>query len=206
MGFLRKVRIKVSNIRWRRRNRHNSTNVRNYFDISRVTVGKGTYGDLYILMHNKNRNVKIGSYCSIAPNVAFIAESDHRIDTVSTFPFKAKCFDRISEAISKGDIIIDDDVWIGYGAVILSGVHIKQGAVIAAGSIVTKDVPFYAVVAGAPARIVKYRFAEEIRDKLKGIDYNLLPQERLWKSEELLYTPVTKENVDYLIDSLLNLK
>ena len=70
----------------------------------------------------------------------------------------------------------------------------------------TKDVPFYAVVAGAPARIVKYRFTEEIRDKLKGIDYNLLPQERLWKSEELLYTPVTKENVDYLIDSLLNLK
>ena len=63
-----------------------------------------------------------------------------------------------TEAFGKGDIIVEDDVWIGYGAVIMSGVTIKQGAVIAAGSVVVKDVPAYSIVGGAPAKIIKYRF------------------------------------------------
>ena len=69
-------------------------------------------------------------------------------------------FDGIDEATSKGDIIVQDDVWIGYGATILSGLTIGQGAVIAAGSVVTKDVTPYSVVAGVPARVIKYHFGE----------------------------------------------
>jgi serine acetyltransferase len=69
----------------------------------------------------------------------------------------------------KGDIIIENDVWIGATATIMSGVKISNGAVIGAGSVVTKDVPPYAIVAGNPAKVVKYRFTEEQIEKLLSI-------------------------------------
>lgn len=77
------------------------------------------------------------------------------------------CLQKVKhEATSKGDIVVKDDVWIGYGSIILSGVHIGQGAVIAAGSVVSHDVPPYAIVGGVPARLIKYRFSEEMTKKL----------------------------------------
>lgn len=84
---------------------------------------------------------------------------------VSTYPFKRKLFHGGEEAVSKGDIIVGDDVWVGYGATILSGVHIGQGAVIAAGAVVNKDVPPYAIVGGIPAKVIKYRFSESVCKK-----------------------------------------
>ena len=75
-----------------------------------------------------------------------------------------------SEAGTKGSIIVKDDVWIGTNAIICSGVTIGQGAIIAAGAVVTKDVAPYAIVGGNPAKVIKYRFDEEIRNKLLSID------------------------------------
>ena len=77
-----------------------------------------------------------------------------------------------NEALSKGDIIVEDDVWIGQGATIMSGVHIGQGAVIGAGSIVNKDIEAYSVVAGVPAKLIKMRFPPNIITKLLEIDYS----------------------------------
>lgn len=74
------------------------------------------------------------------------------------------------EALSKGDIVIEDDVWVGENALILSGVTIRQGAIVAAGAVVTKDVEPYSIVAGIPAKIIKYRFSEELRKELLNID------------------------------------
>ncbi|MBP3710262.1 MAG: CatB-related O-acetyltransferase [Treponema sp.] len=89
---------------------------------------------------------------------------------MSTYPFKAKIFGVEREALSKGDIVIEDDVWVGENALILSGVTIRQGAIVAAGAVVTKDVEPYSIVAGIPAKIIKYRFSEELRKELLNID------------------------------------
>ena len=100
----------------------------------------------------------IGNYISIAQNVHFLLDVEHFANHISTYPFKVKLLhSQKSESFSKGDIIIDDDVWIGYGATILSGVRIGQGAVVATGAVVTSDVPPYAIVGGVPAKVIKYR-------------------------------------------------
>lgn len=91
------------------------------------------------------------------------------------------------DAFSKGDIIVDDDVWIGYGATIMSGVHIGQGAVVAAGAVVTKDVPPYAIVGGVPAKVIKYRFEPEMIEELLKVDYSKLTKEDIEKHIDDLY-------------------
>lgn len=188
----------IYRIRWRIKNKHNGTIMyKKKFDINRVTVGNETYGPLYILDDDGVSKIKIGNYCSIAANVTLISGSDHRIHNISTFPFKIKCLGEAGcEAVSKGDIVIGDDVWIGNGAIILSGVTIGQGAVVAAGAVVTKSVPPYAIVGGNPAGILKYRFKKEICDELLKIDYSRIDREIIKQNIELLYTPVS-ELVDY---------
>ena len=99
------------------------------------------------------------------------------------------------EAISKGDIIVGDDVWIGYGATILSGVYIGQGAVIAVGAVVSKDVPAYAIVGGIPAKVIKYRFSESVCKTLEKIDYSKIDEEFVKKHIDELYEEID-ENTD----------
>ena len=93
-------------------------------------------------------------------------------------------------SLSKGDIKVDDDVWIGYGATILSGVHIGQGVVVAAGSVVTRDVPPYAIVGGVPANVIKYRFSSDLIEELLMIDYSKLTKEEIKKHITDLYRPL----------------
>lgn len=107
----------------------------------------------------------------------FIFGSEHPYHCILTFPFKIKVCGQAYEALSKGDIKICDDVWIGYGAVILSGITIGQGAIIAAGNIVTTNVPAYAIVGGNPAKFIKYRFEESIIAKLINIDFSKFDQD-----------------------------
>lgn len=182
--------------KWRKKNPHNDTHADSDFDINRVSVGKHTYGALHLLMHGDTAKLTIGNYCSIAEGVTFVVESDHHLDNISTYPFKVKMFGEGSEAISKGDTIVGDDVWFGYGATILSGVTIGQGAVIAAGSVVTKDVPPYAIVGGAPAKVIKYRFSEEICKELCKIDWSKVDKEMVSEYKEQFYTPI--KNVEQI--------
>lgn len=99
-----------------------------------------------------------------------------------------ECFHEYSEEFSKGNIEADDDVWIGYGATIMSGVHIGQGAVVAAGAVVTKDVPPYAIVGGVPAKVIKYRFSEIMIEELLKIDFSKLTEEAIKSHIDELYT------------------
>lgn len=113
----------------------------------------------------------IGKYCSIGSGAVFMMAGNqgHRIDWASTFPFyyQANIFKTSKNAYEKaGDTIIGDDVWIGSEAMIMAGVNIGSGAVVAAHAVVTKDVPPYAIVGGNPAEVIKYRFDEETIAKL----------------------------------------
>lgn len=180
---------------WRKKNRHNKTRVDCVFNIDRIDIGKYTYGNIRVQDHNLQYRLLIGCYCSIAPNVMFITGDDHRTDSISTYPYKVQILGEKYEALSKGDIIINDDVWIGYGATILSGVMIGQGAVIAAGAVVTKDIPPYAIAGGVPAKVIKYRFSQEIIEKLLKIDFSKLTKDMVEEHIDELYERVD-ENTD----------
>lgn len=179
---------------YRQNNKNNRTYPVKTFHMSIVSVGNYTYGPIDLVTANDEYTLKIGNYCSIGDDVRFILSMEHYTNHISTYPFKVMCIKSEQfEAIAKGDIIVDDDVWIGQRATILSGVNIGQGAVIAAGAVVTKDVPPYAVVGGVPAKIIKYRFSPEIIEKLMKIDYSKLDKETVEKNIDKLYEPVTED-------------
>ena len=160
-----------------------------------VSVGNKTYGGLCVLSFDDHSKVEIGNYCSIAPNVTFAVSSDHFVNHLSTYPFKAKMQNK-QEGVSKGNIIIDDDVWIGYGAIILSGVHIGQGAIIAAGAVVTNDVLPYSIVGGVPAKMIKSRFSDSIIEYLMTLDYSKINDVMICEHLDDLYLDIDKLELD----------
>ena len=191
--------------RWREKNRHNTTIAGNVFNINKVYVGNYTYGTINCLTWGcGNEILKIGNLCSIAQEVMFILSADHYTNHVSSYPFMSKMQlgDGGLDANPKGNIIVGDDVWIGYRSTILSGVEIGQGAIIAAGSVVTKNVPPYAIVGGNPAKVIKFRFSERIISKLMNIDFSLVSKEVANKCLKELYLDITEENVDEVVNTI----
>jgi acetyltransferase-like isoleucine patch superfamily enzyme len=120
------------------------------------------------------RALTIGRYCSIADKVEILLGGDHRLDWVSTYPFAAMQGlwpDADAPAdyhVSRGDVTIGNDVWLGSGCIILSGVTVGHGAVVAARAVVTRDVAPYTVVAGNPARPLRQRFDPDTVAALLG--------------------------------------
>ncbi len=179
--------------KWTKNNPHNETFPQNIFPMECVHIGRYSYGELNITSFNNKSQLFIGDFVSIAQHVTFLLDVEHHIDYISSYPYKAKILDDPNpEAFSKGNIMVDNDVWIGYGATILSGVHIGQGAVIAAGAVVTKDVPPYAIVGGVPAKVIKYRFEESTIKDLLMIDYTKLTKEMIEQHVNNLYEPLTE--------------
>ncbi|MEA4932731.1 MAG: CatB-related O-acetyltransferase [Lawsonibacter sp.] len=133
---------------------------------------------LYHYPINHDRLI-IGKFCSIACGAKFLFTSaNHTMKSLSTYPFQIffeewglDIKDVASAWDNKGDIVIGNDVWIGYEAVILSGVHIGDGAIIGARAVVTRDVPPYTVVGGIPAKDIKKRFDEETIQKLQQFEW-----------------------------------
>lgn len=121
--------------------------------------------------------LKIGKFCSIACGAKFIFTSaNHKMASLSTYPFPIFFAEwglegkNIRDAWdNKGDIVVGSDVWIGYEAVILSGVHIGNGAIIGARAVVTKDVAPYTIVGGVPAKPIRRRFDDETIEKLESL-------------------------------------
>lgn len=160
-------------IEWRKKNKHNFTQAKNKFKLEAVQVGQGTYGNLYVVSRDyQDVKLIIGNYCSIAGGVKFLLSGNHQYDIISTYPYELLILKNFKAgiAIAKGNIVVEDDVWIGENAIICSGVKIGQGAIIAAGAIVTKNVEPYAIVGGNPAKLIKYRFNSAIREKLVKIN------------------------------------
>jgi virginiamycin A acetyltransferase len=152
-----------------------------------IIIGDYTYYDDLEDSENFERNVLyhypfigdkliIGKFCALATGVKFIMNgANHQMSGFSTYPFNI--FDSGWERVTpkpeelpfKGDTVIGNDVWIGYEAVIMPGVKIGDGAIVAAKSVVVKDVPPYAVVGGNPASLLRQRFPDEIIDALLEI-------------------------------------
>ena len=186
--------------RWHNLHPGSDTIPMNDFNFNHVEVGTGSYGELNIVDFGGDCRLLIKNYVSIAQHVTFILNADHYTNHISTYPFKVKTLQTTnSESFGKGDIIVDDDVWIGYGSTILSGVHIGQGAVVAAGAVVSHDVPPYAIVGGVPARILKYRFSPELIEELLKVDYGKLSKEDIEKHIDELYVELKdKRQLDWM--------
>lgn len=121
----------------------------------------------------------IGKFCSIACGVKFLFNcANHTLKSLSTYTFPLfyedwdlEKSDVVTAWGNKGDIVIDNDVWIGYEALIMAGVHIGNGAIIGSRAVVTKDVPPYTIVGGVPARPIRKRFDEEVIQKLETLKW-----------------------------------
>lgn len=118
----------------------------------------------------------IGKFCAIAQGVQFIMNgANHKLSGISSYPFQIfgngweKAMPAPGELPYKGDTVIGHDVWIGYQALIMPGVHIGNGAIISSRSVVTSDVAPYTIVGGNPAKPIKQRFSPEAIDALNGI-------------------------------------
>jgi acetyltransferase-like isoleucine patch superfamily enzyme len=141
----------------------------------RVTFGRGTYGSPTVkaFQHDDVTRLVVGSYTSIAPEVTFLLGGEHNTGWVTTFPMRIvgslPGAGRDGHPASRGDIVVGSDVWLGWGALILSGVTIGDGAVVGARAVVARDVPPYGIVLGNPARLARFRFDEPIREALLRI-------------------------------------
>lgn len=126
--------------------------------------------------------IAIGKSCSLATDIVFMIDMNHNYNSVfqGALPsiFNTRQF---MTTPRKASIIIQNDVWVGYGVTIMAGVTLHNGCVVAAGSVVTKDVPPYAIVGGNPAKIIRYRFDPEIIDGLQKIAWWDWPNE--WKKQ-----------------------
>ena len=160
--------------------------LKNIISSPNITVGDYTYYDDFDSVENFKKNVKyhfdftgdkliIGKFCQIASGVEFILNGgNHLVEGISTFPFsifgngwegamEGKAFP------NKGNTEIGNDVWIGYRSLIMPGIRIGDGAIVATASVVTKDIPPYTIVGGNPAKILRRRFDEAVIGKLLEI-------------------------------------
>lgn len=174
--------------------------------VNGVEVGKYTYGyEKHCVTSTLLK--KIGSYCSINESVR-IGEVNHPLKFITTHPLlytteyeimapiegvpgfldESDVIDVYKEGVN-GQIIIENDVWIGAHAIILPNVTIHNGAVIGAGAVVTKDVPPYAIVVGVPARVIKYRFEQNEIDILQKVKWWEWSEEKIKENIELLKNP-----------------
>ena len=155
-------------------------------------IGDHTYGKPRVLSRGEGATLKIGKYCSISTHVIIFLGSEHRVDWVSTYPFPLLWKEARSitgHPATKGDVMIGNDVWIGYGVTILSGVTIGDGVAIGACSLVVKDIPPYAIVAGNPAQVIRFRFDEETIKVLLRIRWWNWPDHQVRENIKYICSP-----------------
>lgn len=160
-----------------------------------VSVGRHTYGlsKRNFVQPHAAAPISVGAFCSIGPEVLIFGRADHPTQLASTYPFRTKLLHPEAgnaDAVTKGPVRIGNDVWIGARAMILSGVTIGDGAIVAAGAVVARDVPAYGIVAGNPAKLIKHRFAPEAVSALLEIRWWDWPDEKIRAFEAEFYGPI----------------
>lgn len=170
---------------------------------------RGTYFDrnVNIISWSDKYHVRLGKYNSIGRDCTFFLHANHRPDWITTSsqlwgpvtPEIADLHMNMGHPSCKGDIVIENDVWIGAKSTIMSGVKIHNGAVVGANSTITKDVPPYAIVVGNPGKIVKYRFTEKQIESLLKISWWDWIEPRIQNEAMTLWS----DNIDEFIDKHL---
>ncbi|HEX6965492.1 MAG TPA: Vat family streptogramin A O-acetyltransferase [Gemmatimonadaceae bacterium] len=169
-----------------------------------IIIGDYTYYDDPDDAENFERNVLyhfpfigdkliIGKFCALARGVKFIMNgANHKLSGISTYPFQIfgngweKVMPKPGDLPFKGDTIVGNDVWIGYDALVMPGVAIGNGAIVASRSVVTSDVPAYTIVGGNPAKPVKQRFAPDVIDVLQSIAWWDWPIEKITRHLDVI--------------------
>ncbi len=186
---------------------HSTVYLQNVVKDPSITVGAySTYDDFVrdprdfernnVLYHYpiNHERLTIGKFCSIACGAKFLFNSaNHALGSLSTYPFPI-FFEEWGLPVediprawdNKGDIVIGNDVWIGYEAVILAGVTVGDGAVVGTRAVVAKDVPPYTIVGGVPAKPIRKRFSEAVIDRLLVLQWWDWPEERIAASLEAI--------------------
>lgn len=159
-------------------------------DYAGLDIGAHTYGQPLLLGWDgtPETRVSIGRYCSIAHGVRILLRANHPIASATTYPL-GRVFGQEQEhefSTSRGPVRIGHDVWIGYEALILSGVTIGNGAVIGARAVVTRDVPPYGIVAGNPARLIRRRFDDATIARVEATRWWDWPDARVRAHSQLL--------------------
>ncbi len=195
-----RLKIPFIKIKYRRANKHNGTKLKKFtrsFTLNKVNVGRYSYGHINIMTYgNNNEQLKIGSFCSIANEVYFITGGNHAYQCFTSFPFRSMIMKNHCDDLTNGPIIVEDDVWIGHGVTILSGVKIGKGSIVASCAVVTSDVEPYTIVGGIPAKKIKDRFPESVKKLLNQIDYNNLKMEQIEKYRKILFQDISEENLE----------
>lgn len=177
--------------------------LKNMVDHPQISIGDYTYYDdpddvqnfiknvLYLFDFMQDHLV-IGKFCQIATGVRFIMNGgNHDMSGFTTYPFKVfghSWEKALMKPVHKGDILIGNDVWIGYQATIMPGVTIGDGAIVASQSVVTKDVESYSIVGGNPAKLIRKRFTQDIIDILLGMQWWHWPVDQITENLEMLTT------------------
>ncbi|MEK9661082.1 MAG: CatB-related O-acetyltransferase [Alphaproteobacteria bacterium] len=159
-----------------------------------IAIGRGTYG----LDRNSfaglspDAPVTIGNYCSFGPEVLIFGRADHPTGLAATYPVRTRLLGvgANRDAETRGPVTIGHDVWVGARAMILSGVTIGNGAIVAAGAVVSRDVAPFTLVAGVPARPVRQRLTEAQIAALEAIAWWHWPEEEIRAAADLFYGPV----------------
>lgn len=160
-----------------------------------VTVGRHTYGVTWrkVLFPSKDAPLRVGAFCSVAGQVLFMCSGQHPTDSATSFPIHSRLLKQpepVSNGGRPGGITVGNDVWIGHGAMILPGVEIGDGAVVGAGAVVTKNVPPYAIVVGSPAKLIRYRFSQDVISKLLAIQWWRWDDDKVKREAGLLTGPI----------------
>ena len=178
--------------------------IKNVIKNPNINVGEYTYYSDINGAENFERHVThhydfigdkliIGKFCAIAQGVEFIMNgANHRMNSVTTYPFNImgngweKATPNFEEFPFKGDTIVGNDVWIGQNVTIMPGVNIGDGAIIAANSVVTKDIPAYHIAGGNPCRIIRKRFDDVLIEYLLSLEWWNWSPEKIFKNLEVL--------------------
>jgi acetyltransferase-like isoleucine patch superfamily enzyme len=174
--------------------------------LSDVTIGKHTY-----FANTRAKNLKIGSFCSVGPNTILGGLGAHPTNIISTHPAfysnqcqSGKSFYYNKKIDESPKTTIGNDVWIGANSIIIDGVSVGNGVIVAAGAVVVKDVPDYAVVGGVPASIIKFRFNEDDIELLKALKWWDLPDCILLKCSRSFNGNNVRELIDVIALALKN--
>lgn len=178
--------------------------IKNTVDNPNIVIGDYTYYDDPDDSENFERNVLyhfpfigdkliIGKFCAIARGVRFIMNgANHKLSGISTYPFQIfgagweKVMPEMKDLPYKGDTVIENDVWIGYEALIMPGVRIGNGAIVSSRAVVTRDVPAYTIVGGNPATPIRKRFPDDAIAKLEAVAWWNWPIEKITRHLDVI--------------------